>query len=239
MKALARERSSEKRRALLHAISDRFFGSGRGAVDDEVALFDDVVTKVLDEVEPMARAELSQRLADLTSPPRKTLLQLAEDDITVAEPILARSTALDDSDLDAHRPQRSQEHLAAIASRSTLSERVTDVLVDRGDDQVVDDRRGQSGRPLLRARGSRTLADRAKTNEGLLHRLSARTDLPERDHRRGSCPDDQPGRSKPSSRRRAPASDGATLGRAGRGIARRAGRSAARRDQAGAARSTC
>jgi uncharacterized protein (DUF2336 family) len=56
----------------------------------EVALYDDVVTMVLDEVEPVARAELAKRMADIAEPPRKVLLQLAEDQIRVAEPILAR-----------------------------------------------------------------------------------------------------------------------------------------------------
>src|SRR5438105_7002207 len=99
LESLARERSSEKRRALLHAISDCFFGSAARSTT-ETALFDDVVTRVLDDVEPVARAELAERLADVVDPPRQVLLQLAEDRIDVAEPILARSPALHDADLE-------------------------------------------------------------------------------------------------------------------------------------------
>lgn len=176
LEALARERSSEKRRALLHAISDCFFRSDDRS-ESEIALYDDVVTRVLDEVEPVARAELAQLMADLSEPPRKTLLQLAEDVITVAEPILSRSPALDDSDLERIALSQSQAHLAAIAVRETLSERVTDVLVDRGNDHVVDAVAANHG-ARLSDKGFATLADRAGKNEALLHRLGARADLP-------------------------------------------------------------
>jgi uncharacterized protein (DUF2336 family) len=174
---LARERSSEKRRALLHAISDRFFSRG-GHSDTEVALYDDVVMRVLDEVEPLARAELAERLADLANPPRQTLLELADDDqITVAEPILSRSPALQDADLERIARKQSQAHLAAIAVRPTLSERVTDVLVDRGDDRVVHTVAGNHGAQFS-AEGFSALVQRAGTSEVLLHRLGARADLP-------------------------------------------------------------
>jgi uncharacterized protein (DUF2336 family) len=176
LEALARERSSEKRRALLHAISDAFFRSDE-RTDVEVALYDDVVTKVLDEVEPMARAELAQLLADIAAPPRKTLLQLAEDVIMVAEPILERSPALNDSDLERIASNQSQEHLAAIAARPSLSERVTDVLVDRGNDHVVDTVAANHG-ARFSEQGFAALADRAGSNEALAQTLRARTDLP-------------------------------------------------------------
>lgn len=176
LESLARERSSEKRRALLHAISDCFFES-TDRTASEVALYDDVVTRVLDEVEPVARAELAERLADIDAPPRQVLLQLAEDEIMVAEPILTRSTALDDQDLERIASNQSQAHLAAIAARPTLSERVTDVLVARGDEQVVDTVVGNQGARFSQ-QGFATLADRACTNETLLTRLNNRSDVP-------------------------------------------------------------
>jgi uncharacterized protein (DUF2336 family) len=177
LERLARERSSEKRRALLHAISDRFFGAAEHTAS-EVAAYDDVVMMVLDEVEPLARAELAGRLADLANPPRRTLLQLAEDEqIKVAVPILARSPAIEEADLERIARHQSQEHLAAIAGRPNLSERVTDVLVDRGDDRVVHTVAGNHG-ARFSPKGFTTLADRASTNEELLNRLAARGDLP-------------------------------------------------------------
>lgn len=176
LESLARERSSEKRRELLHAISECFFGSSE-RTSAEVALYDDVVILVLEEVEPVARAELAQRLADVAAPPRKVLLQLAEDEIAVAAPILMRSPALDEVDLERLARFQSQAHLAAIALRPTLSERVTDVLVVRGDDQVVDTVAANQG-ARLSEQSFATLADRASTNIALLDRLGTRCDLP-------------------------------------------------------------
>jgi hypothetical protein len=177
LESLARERSSDRRRALLRAITDRFFGSGE-RTQSEVALYDDVVMRVLKEVEPMARAELADRIADASEPPRKALLRLAEDEILVAEPILTRSAALDDTDLERIARQQSQAHLAAIAVRPALSERVTDVLVDRGDDHVVGTVAANHGARFSN-RGFTVLADRANGNEALLQRLGARSDLPD------------------------------------------------------------
>src|SRR5690349_10596168 len=176
LEGLARERSSEKRRALLRAISDCFLGTAKHSAK-EVALYDEVVTRVLDEVEPIARAELAERLAGITDPPRNVLRLLAEDQIGVARAILIRSTALDDADLERIALNQSQAHLAAIASRPRLSERVTDVLVARGDEQVVDTVVGNQGARFSHKSFS-TLVDRASTNERLLNRLGARADLP-------------------------------------------------------------
>jgi uncharacterized protein (DUF2336 family) len=176
LESLARERSREKRRVLLRAISDCFFDSD-AHTEKEAALYDDVVTRVLEEVEPAARAELAERLADAEAPPRRVLLRLAEDLISVAASILVRSTALQEADLERIAQHQSQGHLAAIAARPTLSERVTDVLVARGDELVVDTVVGNQGARFSR-QSFATLAERACGNEKLLDRLGARTDVP-------------------------------------------------------------
>jgi hypothetical protein len=62
--------------------------------------------------------------------------------------------------------------------RATLSERVTDVLVDRGDERVVATVVQNQGARFSK-QGFSTLADRAINDEDLLRRLSARVDLPD------------------------------------------------------------
>ena len=57
------------------------------------------------------------------------------------------------------------------------AERVTDVLVDRGNDHVVDTVAANQG-ARISEKGFATLAHRAVTNEALLQRLNARTDTP-------------------------------------------------------------
>ena len=57
--------------------------------------------------------------------------------IDVAGPILIKSEQLDDPTLVENASEKSQEHLLAISRRRSLSESVTDVLVTRGDQQVL------------------------------------------------------------------------------------------------------
>src|SRR5262249_54995635 len=165
-----------KRRALLRAISDCFFASAEHS-PSEIALYSEVVTRVLDEVEPIARAELAERMADLVQAPHGVVLLLACDEIIVAKPVLTRSLVLDDGDLQGIALGQSQAHLAAIATRATLSERVTDVLVSRGDQQVVGTVVANHGARFSQ-HGFTTLAERATTDEMLLDRLGTRMDMP-------------------------------------------------------------
>jgi uncharacterized protein (DUF2336 family) len=106
------------------------------------------------------------------------LLHLANDDIPVAEPILRHSPALGDAELERLARQQSQDHLAAIAERAGLAERVTDILVVRGDDRVAI-RVAANDRARFSVAGFSILTDRAQVNELLRERLAARADLPD------------------------------------------------------------
>src|SRR5262245_10442763 len=176
LESLARERTSEKRHALLRAISDCFFASAEHN-ESEVALYSDVVLRVLDEVEPIARVEFSERVADIIHTPRKVVLVLARDEIIVAKPVLTRSVVLDEGDLERLASDQSQAHLVAIATRMTLPERVTDVLVSRGDPEVVGTAVANQG-ARFSLKSFTVLAERATADAMLLDRLGTRMDLP-------------------------------------------------------------
>src|SRR4029434_3914183 len=60
-----------------------------------------------------------------------------DDDVDIACPVLAQSERLDDPTLVENAKAKSQAHLLAISRRSALSTVVTDVLVERGDAEVV------------------------------------------------------------------------------------------------------
>ena len=178
LKQLAREPSPERRRELVQAIATAFFAAPERSAT-EIGLFDEIMDMVLTEVEPLARRELSARLADLTEAPQRTLRRLAGDVIEVAEPVLARSSALRDEDLAPIARKQSQDHLLAIARRKTLSEKVTDILVERGNEEVAGTVTGNDGARLSEA-GFEWLAARATWSEMILNRLAMRRDLPER-----------------------------------------------------------
>lgn len=90
--------------------------------------------------------------------------------IDVAEPLLLRSPALRDDHLEPIARTQSQEHLLVIAQRKTLSERLTDILVERGNEEVAGTVTGNEGARFSEA-GFEWLAGRASASEAILNRL--------------------------------------------------------------------
>jgi uncharacterized protein (DUF2336 family) len=143
-----------------------------------VTVFDEVILRLARDLEFRARVELSERLADIANAPRKVVRDLAFDkDIQVAGPVLERSARLDEDDLVAIAHDRGQDHLFALSRRSTLSERVTDILVDRGDQRVVRSVADNEG-ARFSEQGFSQLMARAREDETLQHILKTRRDIP-------------------------------------------------------------
>jgi uncharacterized protein (DUF2336 family) len=128
----------QHRLKVLQRVTDLFVAGSCHYSGAEVELFDDVLMRLVAEIETEARARLSQRLASLSNAPPGLIRRLAFDDaIVVAAPVLASSPQLSDADLIENAATKSQDHLYAIAQRLKLSEAVTDVLVERGNRRVV------------------------------------------------------------------------------------------------------
>src|ERR1700724_3254734 len=106
--------------------------------DAEIALFDQILMRLVAEIEQSARALLAEQLAPLTTAPPKLMRILARDDaIEVARPVLEQSERLDEPTIVATARTKSQQHLMAISRRKYLSEAGTDVLVERGNRDVL------------------------------------------------------------------------------------------------------
>ena len=123
---------------MLARVAELFEHGAQRYTEQQIALFDEVLLRLANEIETKARTRLSQRLAYTDNAPPKLVRSLAADDeIDVARPVLTYSPRLSDADLAAAAACKSQEHLYAIGRRAELSEAVTDVLVERGNDRVV------------------------------------------------------------------------------------------------------
>ena len=123
---------------VLQRVTDLFVAGSCHYSGAAIALFDDVLTRLVAEVETKARARLARRLATLPNAPPGLIHRLAFDDaILVAAPVLVSSPQLSDADLIENAATKSQDHLYAIAQRLRLSEAVTDVLIERGNRRVV------------------------------------------------------------------------------------------------------
>src|SRR5262249_55900259 len=125
-----------------------------------------------------ARALLALRLATVQNAPPGLMRALAVDDEPdVACPVLAHSERLDDSILIMVTRLKSQEHLFAISRRQSISEAVTDALVDRGDAHVLLSAVGNEG-SRWSEKGFERLVGRAEGDDDLAVCVGRRTDIP-------------------------------------------------------------
>ncbi len=169
---------STRRTGALREVTKLFLEQSTLLSEDQVGVFDEVILRLARDIEFKARVELSERVADVEQAPRQVVRQLAFDqDIAVAGPVIERSRGLDDSDLVAIGQERGQEFLLAMSQRETLSEKVTDVIVDRGNDQVVRKVAGNDGARFSQ-HGFGQLLEKARGDDTLPLILKARTDIP-------------------------------------------------------------
>src|SRR5258705_1105002 len=151
----------------LRRVTDLFLGGAVDYSDEQIALFDDVFHCLMRHIEASAKALLANRLAPVDTAPPLTIRALAFDDlIEVAAPVLAQSERLDDEALIETARNKSQAHLMAISTRKTLSGAVTDVLVLRGNDEVVQSTVNNPGAEFTE-RGFTRLVNRAEGDDNL------------------------------------------------------------------------
>jgi uncharacterized protein (DUF2336 family) len=170
--------TSDQRIQTLSRITDLFVLSAQSYSDEQIDLFDDVMLKIAARIEAKSLAKLSTRLAQVANAPKRMVKELAfHDDIAVARPVLSQSERLDDSELVANARTKSQQHLLAISLRNSLSEAVTDVLVERGDRDVVRSVAVNNGARFSNA-GFRRLVTRSTGDDVLAVSVGSRRDIP-------------------------------------------------------------
>src|SRR5918993_589361 len=169
-----------KRVDTLRRMTSLFVEQAPNLKEAHVTVFDEVILRLARDLEFKARVELSERLAAVPNAPLKVVRDLAFDqDIKVAGPVLERSPRLEEDDLVAIAHDRGQDHLFALSRRATLSERITDILVDRGDQRVVRSVADNDG-ARFSERGFSQLMKRAREDEMLQGILKTRRDIPPR-----------------------------------------------------------
>ena len=168
----------KQRLRILQRIADLFAAGSRNYSHEQIALFDDVLQKLSADIEVKARAQLAHHLVSINTAPPRLIRTLAFDNaIDVAGPVLIHSQQLSDEDLIENATTKSQDHLFAIAQRLKLSEAVTDVLVERGDQRVVHKVVKNKGARFSLA-GYGNLTTRARYDRKLTLALGERSDLP-------------------------------------------------------------
>jgi uncharacterized protein (DUF2336 family) len=170
--------SRERRAEALRRITTLFVDGAPTFNDDHVQLFDEVFSHLIAEIEAKARAALASQLAPVDNAPPTVVRQLAQDDdITVAAPVLTHSRRLDDKALVEIAKSKGQAHLLAIAGRPEIGVAVTDVLVNRGDREVVRNV-ADNLKAKLSDSGFSTLIKRAEGDGVLAQKVGQRPDIP-------------------------------------------------------------
>jgi uncharacterized protein (DUF2336 family) len=162
----------------LRRVTDLFLNGAVDYSDEQIALFDDVFHCLMRHIEASAKALLASRLAPIETAPPLTIRALAFDDlIEVAAPVLSQSERLDDDALIETARSKSQAHLMAISTRKILSGAVTDVLILRGDDDVVQSTVNNPGAQFTE-RGYGRLVARAEGDDNLATCIGLRPSIP-------------------------------------------------------------
>jgi uncharacterized protein (DUF2336 family) len=172
------KRGDPKRRAdAARRISELFLQGAANFRADHVDLFDGVLSSLVPHAELAARADLAERLSLLANAPRGLVGQLAhEDEIAIAGPLLRRSPVISEQTLVQIASAKGQGHLLAMTERPALSPDLTDVIISRGDRDVVRGAAGNAG-AAFSPDGYSTLIKRAGQDGVLTLKIGQRDDL--------------------------------------------------------------
>ena len=173
--AVSKGSPESRERALWYATDLLIVGQ---YTDDEIWMFGEIIGRLEQDIEIAARAQLARRLARTDNAPIKIINKLAFDDsIEVAGPVLRESVRLDTKTLVANARSKGQQHLLAISRRRSIEPEVTDVLVTRGNQEVVRSVATNVGARLSEF-GILQMIKRSETDSILFEEMGRRKDIP-------------------------------------------------------------
>jgi uncharacterized protein (DUF2336 family) len=177
VEASFRSGTPTRRAEMLRRITDLFLAGADSFQESQVGVFDDLLCDLIKSIEREAVATLSQDIAAHANAPRVLSRRLSQhDDIAVAGPVLTHSVVLSEGDLIEVAKNKSQLHLKAIADRSHVSERISDILIDRGNSIVLSTVAGNAG-ARFSTRGYKSLLGKAENDANVASALVKRSDL--------------------------------------------------------------
>jgi uncharacterized protein (DUF2336 family) len=174
-------RSDPKRLAKVsRGITELFLQGSAHFQPSHVELFDHILTGIVPQTEMAARADLAERISTVANAPPMLIGQLArEDNISVAGPVLRRSPVLDEHALVEIARAKGQDHLLAMTERAKLPSGLTDVMVQRGERDVIRRVAANAGAAFSPI-GYSALVKRAAKDGMLTLTVGQRQDLPDR-----------------------------------------------------------
>lgn len=142
----------------------------------EMEMIADVLIALLRQAEIDLREALAERLAILENVPLRLVLEMVNDEISVARPLLKSSEVLKDDDLVYIIKSKNAAYWRVIACRKRISEKVVDVLADTKDVQTALSL-VENNNIKLTAHTLAVLSDIAQENEKLAQPLLRRDEI--------------------------------------------------------------
>lgn len=139
----------------------------------------DVLVTLLRQATKDLKAALADRICALDNAPLRLVLQLVNDDISIAKPLLENSPVLNDLDLLYIIQSRDSNFWQAIATRARLTESVVDALAETQDVPTATILIGNET-ITLSLYAAELLEELAETHEELAQPLLSRSDIPEK-----------------------------------------------------------
>jgi len=127
---LARDKKPEARKELTTAVVELL---GMDLSPRESELIADVLIELMRQAEMDLRRALAARMAALENVPLRLILQIVNDEIEVASPVLRESPVLGEMDLAYIIKSKSAEYWRAIAERKSMSNKIVEMLADTRD----------------------------------------------------------------------------------------------------------
>lgn len=169
------------RNSTMRRLTDLFLVDAASYSEDQVGVFDDVLSRLIEKVDRKTLIELASRLAEVENAPVNVVRTLARHaDVQVAAPLLEKSSILSDADLAeiADKDRRDAAFLTLIADRpQPLGVAVTDVLIRRGNTALA---RKILGRPdaVISESSFARMVTSVGTDKEFATEIAKRDDLP-------------------------------------------------------------
>ncbi len=144
----------------------------------EQSLLSEALITLIRQAETDLRQAVAERLSVMPQAPLPLVLHLANDEISVAAPVLERSPVLSDIDLLYIIKAQGPAYWQAIAARESLSDEIVDVLADKKDMPTAL-RLTRNDKARLTRHALDVFAVMATESEDLARPLLMRPELPE------------------------------------------------------------
>ena len=177
--SLLEQNSPVAQMAVVEKMSHQYTAENNDHFNSEQsALAEDIFRLLMKNAETHVRAALSQNLKNAGNVPKDIIVSMAKDVEEVSLPVLSFSDVLTEADLlEIIQSSNDENKHLAIAGRQTVSEKLSDALVETGNEAVVNKLVKNEGAMIAETTFDK-IVDRHAQNEAIVQSMIERGSLP-------------------------------------------------------------